>query len=72
MPDPVPAHAAEAPLEHRMSPDSVESRRLNALRRLYARRDAVDALIRSFEVYARTTRRGPHRCMAISGERKCS
>ena len=72
MTDPVLARLADTSVDHRTSLASAENRRLNALHRLYARRDAVDALIRSFEIYEQTGRRGPARCTSVSGERKCS
>jgi hypothetical protein len=54
------------------SPRTSENGLLVELRRLYAKRDAVDALIRSVEAYERV-RRPPVRCGRFSeGERKCS
>ena len=45
--------------------------RLRALERLYLRREAVDALIRSLEVYQQAgDRKAP--CIPISAGRKCS
>jgi hypothetical protein len=45
--------------------------RLRALERLYLRRDAVDALIRSLERY-QVTRRSKAECLSITAKRKCS
>jgi hypothetical protein len=48
-----------------------EDVRLRALERLYLRREAVDALIRSLEAYQRAeSRKAP--CVPISAARKCS
>lgn len=50
-------------------PDS-EDVRLRALERLYLRREAVDALIRSLEAYQQAgTRKAP--CIPINAGRKC-
>jgi hypothetical protein len=50
-------------------PDGEEVR-LRALERLYLRREAVDALIRSLEAYQQTeARKAP--CVSISAGRKC-
>lgn len=44
--------------------------RLRALERLYLRREAVDALIRSLEAYQQTEpKKAP--CIPINEERKC-
>lgn len=51
---------------------SMDQMRLRALSRLYARREAVDALIRSLEVYESTQQQRQACCIPISAERKCS
>ncbi len=43
--------------------------RYRALARLHARRNAVDALIRSLEMYQKVAAKPPH--IAVSGTRKC-
>ena len=53
-------------------PAPVGEMRLRALNRLYARRDAVDALIRSLELYERTQRAQRASCVPITSEQKCS
>jgi hypothetical protein len=50
-------------------PDGEEVR-LRALERLYLRREAVDALIRSLEAYQQTEQRKAP-CIPISAGRKC-
>jgi hypothetical protein len=45
--------------------------RLRALERLYLRREAVDALIRSLEAYEKADRRKAP-CIPINAVRKCS
>ncbi len=51
---------------------ATDQMRLRALSRLYARREAVDCLIRSLEVYESTQEQRKACCVAISAERKCS
>jgi hypothetical protein len=58
------------PIQYR--PDSIDEIRNRALGRLYARRDAVDALIRSLELYEDTQQRRRACCIPITAERKCS
>jgi hypothetical protein len=53
-------------------PAAVEEMRLRALERLYLRRDAVDALIRSLDGYAAVAAERPAPCVPISAPRKCS
>ncbi len=54
-----------------MPPTAVEEIRTRALERLYERREAVDALIRSFEDYAESeSHRAP--CIEITAWRKYS
>jgi hypothetical protein len=61
-------------------PDSAERSRLlsvdllrrRALDRLYARRDAVDDLIRSLENYSQHQDDGAAACLEFSSVRKCS
>jgi hypothetical protein len=68
-----------SPLQMLKHTESVQSQtassdqmRLRALGRLYARREAVDALIRSLEVYESTQQERQASCVPISAERKCS
>jgi hypothetical protein len=52
-------------------PFKVQDIRVQALERLYLRREAVDELIRSLEQYEETVpRRAP--CIPFSADRKCS
>lgn len=51
---------------------SVNYLRQRALDRLYARRDAVDDLIRSLENYREAQDRPAAECVEFSSERKCS
>lgn len=68
------------PLLNLPSPDSTERSRLlsvsylrqRALERLYARRDAVDDLIRSLENYSQTPNAPAGECLQFSSGRKCS
>jgi hypothetical protein len=58
------------PIQYR--PDTIDEIRNRALDRLYARRDAVDALIRSLELYENTQQKRQACCIPITAERKCS
>lgn len=51
---------------------SVNHLRQRALQRLYARRDAVDDLIRSLENYSRAQETEESGCLEFSSGRKCS
>jgi hypothetical protein len=51
---------------------SVHYLRQRALDRLYARRDAVDDLIKSLEVYSKTQDEPSGDCVEFNSERKCS
>ena len=53
-------------------PPTISEMRLRALDRLYARRDAVDALIRSLEIYESTQQQQRANCVPITAEPKCS
>lgn len=53
-------------------PDTIDEIRNRALARLYARRDAVDALIRSLELYEGTQPSRQACCISITAEQKCS
>lgn len=57
-------------IEYRPAP--ISEMRLRALNRLYARRAAVDALIRSLELYEKTQQARKAACVSITSERKCS
>jgi hypothetical protein len=64
---------APAPLKVMESsiPSTVEDLRVQALQRLYMRREAVDELIRSLQKYAeKAPRKAP--CIPFSAARKCS
>jgi hypothetical protein len=55
-----------------LAPTATEDVRVDALKRLYARRETVDELIRSLELYQTYVRPGnPGRCVKIN-ERKWS
>jgi hypothetical protein len=58
------------PIQYR--PATIDEIRIRALNRLYARRDAVDTLIRSLEVYEGTQQRRQACCIPITAEQKCS
>jgi hypothetical protein len=58
------------PIQYR--PDTIDEIRNRALDRLYARRDAVDALIRSLELYEGTQHSRQACCVSITAEQKCS
>lgn len=68
------------PLLNLPAPDSATRSRLlcvsylrqRALERLYARRDAVDDLIRSLENYNRAQENPTSECLEFSSARKCS
>jgi transposase len=51
---------------------SVNHLRQRALQRLYARRDAVDDLIRSLENYSKAQEADEAGCLEFSPGRKCS
>ena len=51
---------------------AVNERRSEALRRLYARKEAVDDLIRSLEDYQRITPTRSADCIPLSAAEKCS
>ena len=68
------------PLLNLPASDSAERSRLlcvsylreRALQRLYARRDAVDDLIRSLENYNQARENPMSECLEFNSERKCS